>query len=145
MVVKLVTKNTPTWLYRQDFAKFSLNRHYNALTACRCENLEQGWALSRLQSTGGPPIHFEVTAFYYQVQGTTKAKFILGRDFGNEMHRPRFLESLKTFCAVMSLPNPVEQNHDVINNKLSRVMKEVAEESMKMAAVEEVFFVTQQP
>ncbi|GFV72535.1 hypothetical protein TNCV_2763991 [Trichonephila clavipes] len=44
------------------------------------------------------------------------------------------LESLKTFCAVMSLPNPVEQkSHD----KLSRVMKEVAEESMKMAAVEE--------
>ncbi|GFT35190.1 uncharacterized protein TNCV_352981 [Trichonephila clavipes] len=48
------------------------------------------------------------------------------------------LESLKTFCAVMSLPNPVEQkSHDVINNKLSPVMKEVAEESMKMAAVEE--------
>ncbi|GFV77367.1 uncharacterized protein TNCV_2406861 [Trichonephila clavipes] len=48
------------------------------------------------------------------------------------------LESLKTFCAVMSLPNPVEQNsYDVINNKLSRVMKEVAEESMKRAAVEE--------
>ncbi|GFX48515.1 uncharacterized protein TNCV_584141 [Trichonephila clavipes] len=48
------------------------------------------------------------------------------------------LESLKTFCAVMSLPNPVEQkSHDVINNKLSRVMKEVAEESMKMATVEE--------
>ncbi|GFY19107.1 uncharacterized protein TNCV_3877951 [Trichonephila clavipes] len=38
----------------------------------------------------------------------------------------------------MSLPNPVEQkSHDVINNKLSRVMKEVAEESMEMAAVEE--------
>ncbi|GFU95799.1 hypothetical protein TNCV_4903911 [Trichonephila clavipes] len=38
----------------------------------------------------------------------------------------------------MSLPNHVEQkSHDVINNKLSRVMKEVAEESMKMAAVEE--------
>ncbi|GFV46599.1 uncharacterized protein TNCV_4091 [Trichonephila clavipes] len=48
------------------------------------------------------------------------------------------LESLKTFWAVMSLPNPVEQkSHDDINNKLSRVMKEVAEESMKMAAVEE--------
>ncbi|GFW46959.1 uncharacterized protein TNCV_3485711 [Trichonephila clavipes] len=48
------------------------------------------------------------------------------------------LESLKTFCAVMSLPNPVEQKScDVINNKLSRVMKEVAEESMKRAAVEE--------
>ncbi|GFX88735.1 hypothetical protein TNCV_1557801 [Trichonephila clavipes] len=48
------------------------------------------------------------------------------------------LESLKTFCAVMSLPNPVEQkSHDVINNKLSCVMKEVAEESMKMPAVEE--------
>ncbi|GFV72078.1 uncharacterized protein TNCV_2460111 [Trichonephila clavipes] len=47
-------------------------------------------------------------------------------------------ESLKTFCAVMSLPNPVEQkSYDVINNKLSRVMKEVAEESMKRAAVEE--------
>ncbi|GFU98751.1 hypothetical protein TNCV_1214671 [Trichonephila clavipes] len=50
------------------------------------------------------------------------------------------LESLKTFCAVMSLPNPVEQkSHDVINNKLSRVMKEVAEESMKRAAVKENF------
>ncbi|GFW09915.1 uncharacterized protein TNCV_4252441 [Trichonephila clavipes] len=48
------------------------------------------------------------------------------------------LESLKTFCAVMSLPNPVEQkSYDVINNKFSRVMKEVAEESMKRAAVEE--------
>ncbi|GFT11223.1 uncharacterized protein TNCV_1143671 [Trichonephila clavipes] len=48
------------------------------------------------------------------------------------------LESLKTFCAVMSLPNPVEQkSYDVINNKLSRVMKEVAEESTKRAAVEE--------
>ncbi|GFU49515.1 uncharacterized protein TNCV_1590611 [Trichonephila clavipes] len=48
------------------------------------------------------------------------------------------LESLKTFCAVMSLPNPVEQkSYDVINNKLSRVMKEVAEESMKRAAVDE--------
>ncbi|GFW71004.1 hypothetical protein TNCV_190951 [Trichonephila clavipes] len=48
------------------------------------------------------------------------------------------LESLKTFCAVMSLPNPVEQkSYDVINNKLSRVMKEVAEESMKRAGVEE--------
>ncbi|GFV33737.1 uncharacterized protein TNCV_4568521 [Trichonephila clavipes] len=48
------------------------------------------------------------------------------------------LESLKTFCAVMSLPNPVEhKSHDVINNKLSCVMKEVAEESMKMAAVKE--------
>ncbi|GFY17543.1 uncharacterized protein TNCV_3518981 [Trichonephila clavipes] len=48
------------------------------------------------------------------------------------------LESLKTFCAVMSLPNPVEQkSYDVINNKLSRVVKEVAEESMKRAAVEE--------
>ncbi|GFX09255.1 hypothetical protein TNCV_2272771 [Trichonephila clavipes] len=45
---------------------------------------------------------------------------------------------IKNLCAVMSLPNPVEQkSHDVINNKLSRVMKEVAEESMKMAAVEE--------
>ncbi|GFX90789.1 hypothetical protein TNCV_3166201 [Trichonephila clavipes] len=45
---------------------------------------------------------------------------------------------LKTFCAKMSLPNPVEQkSYDVINNKLSRVMKEVAEESMKRAAVEE--------
>ncbi|GFV31673.1 uncharacterized protein TNCV_2189861 [Trichonephila clavipes] len=47
------------------------------------------------------------------------------------------LESLKTFCAVMSLSNPVEHKSHVINNKLSRVMKEVAEESMKMAAVEE--------
>ncbi|GFV52681.1 uncharacterized protein TNCV_2873521 [Trichonephila clavipes] len=47
------------------------------------------------------------------------------------------LESLKTFCSVMSLPNPVEQKSYVINNKLSRVMKEVAEESMKRAAVEE--------
>ncbi|GFV44254.1 uncharacterized protein TNCV_754621 [Trichonephila clavipes] len=48
------------------------------------------------------------------------------------------LESLKTFCAVMSLPNPVEQkSYDVINNNLSRVMKEVAEESMKRATVEE--------
>ncbi|GFV24981.1 uncharacterized protein TNCV_884471 [Trichonephila clavipes] len=48
------------------------------------------------------------------------------------------LELLKTFCAVMSLPNPVEQkSYDVINNKLSRVMKEVTEESMKRAAVEE--------
>ncbi|GFS74249.1 uncharacterized protein TNCV_1681801 [Trichonephila clavipes] len=47
------------------------------------------------------------------------------------------LESLKTFCAVMSPPNPVEQKSHVINNKLSRVMKEVAEESMKMAAVED--------
>ncbi|GFU77704.1 uncharacterized protein TNCV_1151101 [Trichonephila clavipes] len=48
------------------------------------------------------------------------------------------LESLKTFCAVMSLPNPVEQkSYDVINNKLSRVMKEVAHESIKRAAVEE--------
>ncbi|GFT19173.1 uncharacterized protein TNCV_303051 [Trichonephila clavipes] len=48
------------------------------------------------------------------------------------------LESLKNFCAVTSLPNPVEQkSYDVINNKLSRVMKEVAEESMKRAAVEE--------
>ncbi|GFV39174.1 uncharacterized protein TNCV_1157591 [Trichonephila clavipes] len=38
----------------------------------------------------------------------------------------------------MSLPNSVEQkSYDVINNKLSRVMKEVAEESMKRAAVEE--------
>ncbi|GFY36620.1 uncharacterized protein TNCV_28241 [Trichonephila clavipes] len=38
----------------------------------------------------------------------------------------------------MSLPNPVEQeSYDVIINKLSRVMKEVAEESMKRAAVEE--------
>ncbi|GFX00531.1 uncharacterized protein TNCV_2235381 [Trichonephila clavipes] len=38
----------------------------------------------------------------------------------------------------MSLPNPVEQkSYDVINNKLSRVMKEVAEEIMKKAAVEE--------
>ncbi|GFU52858.1 uncharacterized protein TNCV_2254741 [Trichonephila clavipes] len=57
--------------------------------------------------------------------------------FSNEMHRPRF-RVIKNLCAVMSLPNPVEQkSHDVINNKLSRVMKEVAEESMKMAAVEE--------
>ncbi|GFV84962.1 uncharacterized protein TNCV_838361 [Trichonephila clavipes] len=48
------------------------------------------------------------------------------------------LESLKTFCAVMSLPNPVEQKlYNVINNKFSRVLKEVAEESMKRAAVEE--------
>ncbi|GFX86228.1 uncharacterized protein TNCV_2561101 [Trichonephila clavipes] len=48
------------------------------------------------------------------------------------------LESLKTFCAVMSLPNPVEQkSYDVINNELSRVMKEITEESMKRAAVEE--------
>ncbi|GFU98831.1 uncharacterized protein TNCV_672881 [Trichonephila clavipes] len=48
------------------------------------------------------------------------------------------LESLKTFCAVMSLPMPVEQkSYNVINNKLARVMKEVAEESMKRAAVGE--------
>ncbi|GFS82411.1 uncharacterized protein TNCV_1212931 [Trichonephila clavipes] len=48
------------------------------------------------------------------------------------------LDSLKIFCAVMSLPNPVEQkSYDVINNKLSLVMKEVTEESMKRAAVEE--------
>ncbi|GFV60329.1 uncharacterized protein TNCV_3469651 [Trichonephila clavipes] len=38
----------------------------------------------------------------------------------------------------MSLPNHFEQkSYDVINNKLSRVMKDVAEESMKRAAVEE--------
>ncbi|GFU81939.1 uncharacterized protein TNCV_2537481 [Trichonephila clavipes] len=38
----------------------------------------------------------------------------------------------------MSLPNPDEQkSYDVINNKLSLVMKEVSEESMKRAAVEE--------
>ncbi|GFX04846.1 uncharacterized protein TNCV_2248291 [Trichonephila clavipes] len=38
----------------------------------------------------------------------------------------------------MSLPNPVEQkSYDVINNKPSRFMNEVAEESMKRAAVEE--------
>ncbi|GFV13386.1 hypothetical protein TNCV_1896961, partial [Trichonephila clavipes] len=39
----------------------------------------------------------------------------------------------------MSLPNPVEQkSYDVINNKLfTCYMKEVAEESMKRAAVEE--------
>ncbi|GFU19001.1 uncharacterized protein TNCV_2347721 [Trichonephila clavipes] len=38
----------------------------------------------------------------------------------------------------MSLPNPVEQkSYDVINNKLSVVMKQVAEESMKRADVEE--------
>ncbi|GFX92321.1 uncharacterized protein TNCV_1112481 [Trichonephila clavipes] len=38
----------------------------------------------------------------------------------------------------MSLPNPVGQkSYDVINNKLSRVMMEIAEESMKRAAVEE--------
>ncbi|GFV16223.1 uncharacterized protein TNCV_3379871 [Trichonephila clavipes] len=50
----------------------------------------------------------------------------------------RDTKSLKTFCAVMSLPNPVEQkSYNVINNKFSRVMKEVAEESMKRAAVEE--------
>ncbi|GFY19064.1 hypothetical protein TNCV_3877521 [Trichonephila clavipes] len=48
------------------------------------------------------------------------------------------LESFKTFCAVMSLPNPVEQkSYDLINNKLSFVMKDVTEESMKRAAVEE--------
>ncbi|GFX07015.1 uncharacterized protein TNCV_1556181 [Trichonephila clavipes] len=58
--------------------------------------------------------------------------------YSNVMHIGQRLESLKTFCAVMSLPNPVEQkSYDVINNKLSRVMKEVAEESMKRAAVEE--------
>ncbi|GFY18291.1 hypothetical protein TNCV_2046971 [Trichonephila clavipes] len=34
------------------------------------------------------------------------------------------LDSLKTFCTVMSLPNTVEQkSYDVINNKLSLVMK----------------------
>ncbi|GFX00003.1 uncharacterized protein TNCV_3079991 [Trichonephila clavipes] len=38
----------------------------------------------------------------------------------------------------MSLPNPVEQkSYDVINNKFSLVMKEVTEESMKRAAIEE--------
>ncbi|GFU55388.1 transposable element Tcb1 transposase [Trichonephila clavipes] len=48
------------------------------------------------------------------------------------------LESLKTLCCNESSPNPVEQkSYDVINNKLSRVTKEVAEESMKRAAVEE--------
>ncbi|GFU04750.1 uncharacterized protein TNCV_4377761 [Trichonephila clavipes] len=48
------------------------------------------------------------------------------------------LESLKTLYAVMSLPNPVEQkSYDVINNKLSLDMKEVTEERMKRAAVEE--------
>ncbi|GFV87073.1 uncharacterized protein TNCV_5112911 [Trichonephila clavipes] len=47
------------------------------------------------------------------------------------------LESLKTFCAVMSLPNPVEQKSYDINNKLPRVMKEVDKENMKRAAVEE--------
>ncbi|GFS46321.1 uncharacterized protein TNIN_130781 [Trichonephila inaurata madagascariensis] len=44
---------------------------------------------------------------------------------------------IKTFVAY-GLPNPVEQkSYDVINNKLPLVMKEVAEESMKRAAVEE--------
>ncbi|GFY63057.1 uncharacterized protein TNIN_185901 [Trichonephila inaurata madagascariensis] len=48
------------------------------------------------------------------------------------------LESLKTFYAVMSLPNLVEQkSYDIIHNKLSLVKKEVAEESMKRTAVEE--------
>ncbi|GFW78216.1 hypothetical protein TNCV_136851 [Trichonephila clavipes] len=48
------------------------------------------------------------------------------------------LESLKTFCVVRSLPNPVEQkSYDVINNKFALVMKEVAKEGMKRAAVEE--------
>ncbi|GFV20806.1 hypothetical protein TNCV_2812211 [Trichonephila clavipes] len=53
------------------------------------------------------------------------------------MHRPRFRVIKNLLCCNES-SNPVEQkSHDVINNKLSRVMKEVAEESMKMAAVEE--------
>ncbi|GFW23500.1 hypothetical protein TNCV_3805971 [Trichonephila clavipes] len=30
MTPKWSPKMMPTWLYRQDFAKFSLNRHYNA-------------------------------------------------------------------------------------------------------------------
>ncbi|GFW19345.1 uncharacterized protein TNCV_256721 [Trichonephila clavipes] len=48
------------------------------------------------------------------------------------------LESLKTFCAVMSLPNAIEQkSYDVINNKLSCATEEVAEESIKRAVVEE--------
>ncbi|GFV66130.1 hypothetical protein TNCV_5073321 [Trichonephila clavipes] len=48
------------------------------------------------------------------------------------------LESLKIFCAVMSLPNPVGQkSYDVVNNKIPLVMKEVTEESMKKADVEE--------
>ncbi|GFU79850.1 hypothetical protein TNCV_3423301, partial [Trichonephila clavipes] len=29
MTPKWSPKMMPTWLYRQDFAKFSLNRHYN--------------------------------------------------------------------------------------------------------------------
>ncbi|GFV31102.1 hypothetical protein TNCV_4314271, partial [Trichonephila clavipes] len=29
LAANLVTKMMPTWLYRQDFAKFSLNRHDN--------------------------------------------------------------------------------------------------------------------
>ncbi|GFU94852.1 hypothetical protein TNCV_4050761 [Trichonephila clavipes] len=45
---------------------------------------------------------------------------------------------IKNLLCCNESSNPVEQkSHDVINNKLSRVMKEVAEESMKMAAVEE--------
>ncbi|GFU63308.1 uncharacterized protein TNCV_661421 [Trichonephila clavipes] len=53
------------------------------------------------------------------------------------MHRPRFRVIKNLLCCNES-SNPVEQkSYDVINNKLSRVMKEVAEESMKRAAVEE--------
>ncbi|GFV30779.1 hypothetical protein TNCV_3666701 [Trichonephila clavipes] len=71
------------------------------------------------------------------IQTSLKSNLVKKIYFSNEMHRPRF-RVIKNLCAVMSLPNPVEQkSYDVINNKLSRFMKEVAEESMKRAAVEE--------
>ncbi|GFS35018.1 hypothetical protein TNIN_269121 [Trichonephila inaurata madagascariensis] len=48
------------------------------------------------------------------------------------------LRSIKTTCEVMSFSNPIEQKpYDVINNELSLVTKEVAEESMKRAVFEE--------
>ncbi|GFV13078.1 hypothetical protein TNCV_4714031 [Trichonephila clavipes] len=41
-VAKLVAKMMPNWLYRQDFAKFLLNRHYNTLLYRRTDRMPMG-------------------------------------------------------------------------------------------------------
>ncbi|GFY30137.1 hypothetical protein TNCV_4074501 [Trichonephila clavipes] len=45
LAANLVSKMMPTWLHRQDFAKFSLNRHYNAVLFRKGD-----WKMSRQQT-----------------------------------------------------------------------------------------------
>ncbi|GFW14983.1 hypothetical protein TNCV_4659441 [Trichonephila clavipes] len=82
----------PTWLYRQDFAKFSLNRHYN-IPSGRTSHIRvsmkhrrrpnDSWASQRVSPFTGRTTHGRASMFL-----PSQAERLMGEPACFSLHRP---------------------------------------------------------